>query len=238
MNQPAHILNLGLPSWNRKEKRPPKKWPFWVGIGLFLVAAVFIIWPRVRNSRLRRSWEPLEFPISLSNGIIATPEFRPVLNTDYYILVEVRRKIEFQRLNCLLGLEDFHYFERCENAPEAIDISWVVTSAGDTIAQGRSQNNHGGWYSDTIDRTIGHFQGGKALPCKIRATINKDASELNQTNPRLIVSVHPSVWEGDIIAQQIAFSAACLIGLSGAVSLAIAGVSKLLAWRRSRLRNP
>ncbi len=162
-----------------------------------------------------------------------TPEFRPVLDTDYYISVEVQRKIEFQRLNCLLGLEDFQRFERCKDAPEAVDISWLVTSQGKTIASGRSQDHHGGFYSKTIARTIGDFRGRKGLVCTIKLIVEKDSPELNQASPELTVSVHPSVWEGDVIAQQLAFFVACPTGLVGAVVFSFGVVSTLRVRRSS-----
>ncbi len=163
-----------------------------------------------------------------------TPEFRPVLDSDYYISVQVQRKIEFQRLNCLLGLEDFQRLERCKDAPEAVDISWVVSSGGKPIAEGRSQDHFGGSYSDTIARIIGQFRGGKDLVCAIEAKVNKDASELNRANPELTVSVHPSVWEGDVIAQQLAFDTACLVGFVGVVVLSFGVFLTFRTWRQSR----
>jgi hypothetical protein len=226
-------LNQSLPPQIHQRKKE-RRWPFWLGAGLLLVAATLVEWPRIRNASLRKGWEPLEFPISLEKGTIVTPEFRPVLDTDYYMSVQVQRKIEFQRLKCLLWLMDFEYFERCKNAPEALDISWVVTNQGRTIAEGRSQDHHGGSYSDTVARTIGEFRGGKGLICTIKATVNKDASELNQGNPELTVSVHPSVWEADIIAQQIGFDLGCLVGLGGIIILSFGGVAMFLAHRRSR----
>ena len=135
----------------------------------------------------------------------------------------------------MLGLGDF---ERCKDTPEVMDISWVVTSGNKTIAEGRSQDHHGGSYSNTIARTIGQFRGGNGLVAIIRATINKDASELNQTRPQLTVSVHPSVWEGDVIGQQLAFFAACLVGLIGVIALSFGGISRFLAWRQSRSQTP
>ena len=49
----------------------------------------------------------MQLPISLEKGAIVTPEFHPALDTDYYISIEVQRKIEFQRSIVRSGLRIF-----------------------------------------------------------------------------------------------------------------------------------
>src|SRR5271169_6402313 len=94
--------------------RRKRRYSLWVGLSLLLLSAFLLVYPQAHNRILRRSWVPLEMPITLSKGSFVTPEFNPGLDTDYYISVEVEKKIEFYRLQCLLGLPAFD-FERCKD---------------------------------------------------------------------------------------------------------------------------
>lgn len=210
-------------------------WLFWTGGSLLFIAAGFIGWSYLRNRSLEERWVPLEVPISMETGSITTPEFHPVLETDYLIYIEVERKIEFERLNCLLGLETINPLEQCKDTPELIDVSWTLNDGGRTIAKGRSQDYRAGFYSDTIAREIGEFRGGKGRVATIRATINRDASELNGAKPKILVSVDPSEWKDDVVAQQLDFFTGCVFGLLGVAATLLGGI---LEFRRRRSRSP
>jgi hypothetical protein len=59
-------------------------------------------------------WKPLTMLIQLEVGIVQTPEFTAGLDEDYFLFVESQRGIDFERLECLLGMAP----ERpCMNVP-------------------------------------------------------------------------------------------------------------------------
>jgi hypothetical protein len=76
-----------------------------------------------------RPWKPLAVPIELKFGKVLTPEFTAGLDTKYRLLVECERRIEFTRLQCLLGMVDWRRAQICADTPEIIDIDWSVRAA-------------------------------------------------------------------------------------------------------------
>jgi hypothetical protein len=86
-----------------------------------------------------RKWRPLHIPIELKFGKVQTPEFAAGLDTKYRLLVECERRIEFTRLQCLLGMVDGQRAQTCVTTPETIDIDWTVQHNGQLGASGSSE---------------------------------------------------------------------------------------------------
>jgi hypothetical protein len=146
------------------------------------------------------TWTPVRVPISLTPGTITSPEFKTDLDANYEINIEVDREIDFDKLDCLLGIS----FMPCSDVPSLIDMSWSVTSEGTTVATGSSADvNLGGW-GPTIERTIGRFRARRGRKYVAHLNVNKDASELAVTNPRLEIGVHPSEYKGNMILAMLA----------------------------------
>jgi hypothetical protein len=86
----------------------------WSGIvAIILAVAIFggwDIWLQTRNTR------PVYMPIQMLVGGVRTPEFRVNLTGPYTIEVEARKRIQFQTLNCLLGMSDMPGY-KCNVAP-------------------------------------------------------------------------------------------------------------------------
>ncbi|HEU0138919.1 MAG TPA: hypothetical protein VFQ79_04380 [Bryobacteraceae bacterium] len=51
-------------------------------------------------------WKPIAVPIQLKVGRVHTDVFEAGLDTNYRLLVESERRIEFKRLECMLGMVD------------------------------------------------------------------------------------------------------------------------------------
>jgi hypothetical protein len=105
-----------------------------LAIGLVSVLVVFVL-PAAHN------WTPVRMPISLASGTLTSPEFRTDLDTNYEINIEVDRKIDPEKLDCLLGNQAF-FLKPCKTVPNLIDISWTVASHGQTIVTGSSDDVH------------------------------------------------------------------------------------------------
>lgn len=181
-------------------------------------------------------WTPVRMPISLAPGNISSPEFKTDLGTNYEINIEVDRKIDFYRLNCLLGIQNSS-LESCNGLPSLIDMSWSVMSHGTTVASGSSNEVHDGGWGPTIERTIGRFRADKGSRYVVQLNIKRDASELAVANPRLDIGVHPAKYEGNMIWAMSAATMGWGSILLSLLTFIIFAVAHLLK-KRKRLTSP
>ena len=110
-----------------------------------LATAGLLYWSRPVAVDMR-PWTPLSMPIRLRVGAMETPEFRVGFDTKYRLLIASERKIEFKRLECLLGMAV------CDDVPDVIEISWKVLHDGVVAASGSSRDSRGGFYSGQVAR--------------------------------------------------------------------------------------
>lgn len=172
--------------------RPRFSWPLRICIGFLVVAGVLFASAYVIVNR--HNWEPLRSPVSLSEGRRGPFSFGADLDTDYLISIDIERKIESQKLDCMLGMSIFP--ERCRGLPSLISISWRVTSDGTMIAEGNSSNYKGGGWGPTVGRQIGSFRASKGSSYTLDLVVNKDAGSLSVANPKIVVAVHPAEYKG------------------------------------------
>jgi len=151
--------------------------------------------------------------MSLAEGPRGPFSFRTDLDTDYLISIDVERKIESQKLGCMLGMSIFP--ERCHGLPSLINISWRVRGNGKTIAEGNSSNYKGGGWGPTVQRQIGSFRASKGSAYTLDLVVNKDAGALNVANPKIVVAVHPGEDKGNVVIAQLIGMGALLLSLIG-----------------------
>lgn len=164
-----------------------------VGTSLLLAAGWIyrraIVWGRTHNL------QPLVLPISLKPGIIRTPEVRTDLDRDYDIVVDFQGlSIQSKRDRCLLGA-DTAIPNACEDFPSVIDISWKLFEGDKLVSEGESEKNPGASWSDTVERSIGKFEGHEGHRYALLLEVKKDATSLNTANPRIKVQVPRGLWE-------------------------------------------
>jgi hypothetical protein len=188
-----------------------------------LVAAGFLYFDRPAGD-LRR-WKPLNIPISLNVGIVESPVFRVGLKTSYRLLVAAERKIEFKRLECLLGMA------YCHSVPDVINITWKVLHNDVAVASGSSLNFRGGFYSDMVAREIGAFSAQKDQAYRIVLTIARDGSELDAASPRLLVETQPWEWERAVVGSIIWQCAAVLLVIIAALMIGLPPAFHFLSRR-------
>jgi hypothetical protein len=169
-----------------------------------------------------RPWKPLSVPIRIHIGSIQTPAFSTDLDANYRLLIAAERKIEFKRLECLLGI-DWQPSQTCANKVNRLDISWSVLHKEQPVATGSARDFQGGFYSDLVAREIGEFHGHKGQSYRIVLTIRQNAQELDMTNPQLLIETQPWEWEGPVIGSAVKFLAATissgLMAMSGVLLL-------------------
>jgi len=147
------------------------------------------VWERTHNL------QPLVLPISLNLGTITTPEVKTDIDHDYDIVIDFQGlSAQSKKDRCLLG-GDTDAPGSCEGFPSLIDISWKLFEGDKMISEGQSVKNPGASWSDTVERSIGKFEGHAGHRYKLILEIKKDASSLNTANPRLKVQVPHGLWE-------------------------------------------
>src|ERR1035441_9026463 len=196
---------------------------------LALAGAVYFARPPAVDIR---PWKPLEVPIELKVGKVPTPEFTAGLDTKYLLLVESERRIEFTRLQCLLGTVDRQRVQTCANIAETIDIDWAVLHNGQLTAAGSSKESSGGEYGDPMAREIGHFSARRGERYSVVLYIHRNGGELGTTNPKLVVETQPWEWADAAEASAI-ISVLRPIGIAASAIFAIAGLLTLILTPRS-----
>jgi hypothetical protein len=156
-----------------------------LGIGSYVSWAVWL------HTRVTR---PVYLPMSMTTGHFRTPEFKVNLNAPYTIEVEVEKKnIPFDTLNCLLGTSmgpTSSELRECDSKPSVLRASWVLTSEGQTVAQGSTDYHRSGvWGNDTIARGLGGFQSQSGRQYVLDVDLLSDGASLAPGNPRLKVEV-------------------------------------------------
>jgi len=180
-----------------------------------------------------RSWRPVDMAISLSKGHIRTPEFKTNLGTLYTIQIEVTKNQPFDAISCLLGIRGTTS-EGCMNTPSVIHVSWILRSQGVVIARGSAAEENGGiWMNDAIARLIGSFVSEKGRRYTLDVDVLADGTPLAVGNPRLIVGVHPSAYEGNALMGVRSMLIAVVFVLVGAIVL----IASLLMERRRCARE-
>lgn len=193
-----------------------------------IVLGLWILWVTTRSQT------PVDMPVSMTVGHIRTPEFRINRNALYTIDIEVEKTIPFDTLSCLLGMSMGHTstaFEECPDRPSVVKASWLLTSNGQTIGRGYSDDYiSGAWMNDSIARELGHFDGKSGSSYVLDVNVLADGSLLASGNPRLKVEIDPEFVEGDMFWSAILFLLTGTVAVVGLALLAVSAVKN----RRSR----
>src|ERR1700722_10850446 len=155
-----------------------------VAVGISLYGA-WILWLLTRTER------PVNVPIPMTIGHVRTREFKLNLNAPYTIQIEVQKTIPFETLNCLLGTSmapTSTDLQDCPNIPSVVKAAWILTSEGQVVAKGSSDDyRSGAWMNDSISRELGHFQSQRGRRYVLDVDVVEDGSSLAPGNPRLKV---------------------------------------------------
>jgi hypothetical protein len=164
----------------------------WLGVA-FLIAAGYFCIQAIREKAL--NLQPLVLPVSLVPGTIRTPEFKTDIDYwDYEIAIDFETKVDRQRMDCFLGGEANP--ARCKGIPNLIDISWELFEGERVASKGNSGNTPGMTWEPAIlyERTIGIFRAQKMHKYSLVLHVNRDASDLNIANPKIVVQILRGYW--------------------------------------------
>ena len=192
------------------------------GIALY---GSWILWVVTRAER------PVHMPILMTVGHVRTREFKVNLSEPYRIEIEVAKSIPFDTLNCLLGMSmgrTSTNIQDCPDRPSVVKASWVLTSEGQIVASGSSDDYRSGiWANDTISRELGHFQSQRGRSYVLDVNVLSDGTSLSTGKPQLEVEVDPEFNEGIMV-----WSAMLMLGT--AVLVLIGGIILTVSFIRNR----
>ena len=169
---------------------------FWFGVACLVLGVLFYF--NAKSNEDARDWEPLDLPVSLNQGRIETPELAGDLDGNYQVVLQFDRKLSVNKMGCMLGalMPNGTRPPWCKGVPNLIDISWVVYEGDSIVANGDAAPYPGGVWSAKVERNIGGFDARKGRRYRLDLTVKRDASELNATNPHLVIRVPQDEGEG------------------------------------------
>jgi hypothetical protein len=129
----------------------------------------------------------INMPISLGTGTVRTPEFSA--KRGYYnIDIEVKWVLPTDELRCKMGFAVSPSDNRCKWA-SLWDVTWRVLDGGEVVAEGTDSERNNSFEADseTLSRNVANFKALAHHRYVVELTFLKDASALNETQPRLIV---------------------------------------------------
>jgi biopolymer transport protein ExbD len=172
-----------------------------------------------------RTWDPLDVSISLSRGHIRTNEFAINLQTSFVVQIEVERKSDSDLAPCLLG------FSECAGTSPVLRASWVLSSGGEIVAQGKSSESDGiVGGTETMAKIIGFFHAPRNARYVLDLDVLDDSSGLNAGHPRLQISEWSGTYpEYDAYHFSVVFGTALFV--LGAVLL-VRSVSEQIGLKR------
>lgn len=149
-------------------------------------------------------WTPLRIPVEFVEGREHVGDFTATWGVVYEIHLDTDRRLDLQDQNCLLGIETVAP-ERCAGIPPELILSWQVTANAEVIARGESEDSGVGYWGPSMGKILGAFQalGGKSY--RVAATVGRSSPRIQQSNPRLQVTVAPRerkwtyVWSGLLV---------------------------------------
>jgi hypothetical protein len=178
-----------------------------------------VIWQRTHNL------QPLVFPILLVPGTLRTPPIRTDFSGDYDIVLDLDKGSGLEnpsdpRVICTLGLEP-PIPNQCEGIPNLIDISWQILDGEEMISRGNSSDSPWATWSDTVKRMIGRFKGQEGHRYILVLQVNRDASELDASTPKIEVQIPQGLWEDRVLGILIEKEGAGILAIVGTVILVL-----------------
>jgi hypothetical protein len=149
-------------------------------------------------------WTPLRIPMELVEGREHAGDFIALWDVVYEVHLDTERSLDRQQQNCLLGIETVAP-ERCAGISPGLGLSWQVQADGEVIASGTAEGTRAGSRGPRLGKILGAFRAVRGQSYQIAATVGRSSPELQQSNPRLQVTVAPRerkwtyVWSGLLI---------------------------------------
>lgn len=226
----------------------------WLGVGLLLTSGLSYMRSRQEE---RLDLQPLTLSLSLAPGSVRTSEFKTDFDYwDYEIDIDFKPRFDRvpvverilaakreqplkgygenpmdQAIGCLLGSEPGT--THCDGPPKILDVTWTLFEGRQAIAHGGSDHN-ASMQRETgvaVSRQVGLFRGQRGHSYELELSVNRDGSELNVLDPKLVVRVPRGYWDDHAMAIAFYRLIAAVLALTGLALLVLAASR---AWRRDR----
>ncbi|HTQ96735.1 MAG TPA: hypothetical protein VMH89_08010 [Candidatus Acidoferrum sp.] len=200
------------------------------GIALVLLGfAIFAAWTGWKRTR---NFIPVITPISLVANQTTTNNFTLNFDALYQIGIEAEKSLPPAILRCRMAIEENP--ANCKDAPSALAISWTLSSSGQKLKSGNSDDQPKiSTDSDKLVRILGEFQGRAGQEYTIQLTSNADGASLASANPHLKIAVATIAFTDLQSAGVLVFSMAFICVLFGMILLAIALHASRASTRRT-----
>jgi hypothetical protein len=186
----------------------------WILAGLVCVGVSYLIGDRY-------NWEPLSQTVALTPGAIETRSFKTDRSGYYEIALDIDPDSALDNAPCLLGIDPSQDPDGCKQTPSLIDISWIVTSGAEQVAQGTSSEVNEVYTANRLGRVIGEFWGQRGSQYSLTLVVKKDGTPLNVAHPTLVVKVNEEESNDYAIYSQILFFGGLSFGFVGLVLLSV-----------------
>jgi hypothetical protein len=192
----------------------------------FAIFAAWTWWKRTRN------FIPVNTPISFAANQTTTNNFTLNFDALYQIEIEAEKSLPQAILRCRMAIEENP--ATCKDAPSALAVTWKLSSSGQKIKSGNSDDQPKiSTEADKLARIIGEFQGRAGQEYTIQLTSNADGTSLASANPRLKIAVATLAFTDLQSAGVLVFSMAFICVLFGMILLAIALHAKRASTTRT-----
>ena len=149
-------------------------------------------------------WIAVKQPIDVTKKENYVFSFTSQLDTYYSLTLETQKKLEFDELNCRLGIGTS--LDKCSSDDEKLIIQWSISHGGERLVSGKSNESTSGfWGSQEIGKTLHEFQTIKGKEYTINAKIVETDSVLDVTSPTLVVSVISLEYKRSFVTSSLIF---------------------------------
>jgi hypothetical protein len=125
--------------------------------------------------------------------------------------------------------------------PPVLNVAWVLMIDGKAMARGSSQSERGGGTTiDTVERTVGYFEGQSGHKYTLNMETLSDARSLAAANPKLTVTAEAGAYEFKLVMGGLLKLCAVIMGVVGLIVLIFSfrgGNHALLLTLRACLRR-
>jgi hypothetical protein len=160
-----------------------------IGIGLLIVAlGPFALAEYLGHAH---NWTPVNVPVALKPGEFRSPEFKTDLDGRYLVslAVDQLRGADLTKEQCMMGVGSKW---DCDDVKWTLQFDWqIIADNGAVIRSGVYEPiNISGTKMGFVE-----FQGHRNSRQSVILEIQKDAGDLNNHHPRLVVEAGPESWE-------------------------------------------
>jgi hypothetical protein len=167
------------------------KWALHRKIGIILLIAGIAPFTIVELMAHAHNWTPVDVPVALKPGEFRSPEFKTDLDGRYLVslAVDQLRGADMTKEQCMMGVG---------SKWDCDDVKWTLQFDWQIIADNGAVIQSGVYEPIGISGTkvgFAELQGHRNSRQRVTLKIQKDAGDLNNHHPRLVVEAGPESYE-------------------------------------------